>query len=186
MLLSPPWIHKWWNSVSHGGNDQLDKKYFAIMVHFWSVITCQTIIQFLAMHVCNVSTAAVLFEALENELESRGIPCPIWWDMLRSDGASVMVGAHNSLWVGFKLSSLRYFLLDTYVTLHHCVLQLHTEKASCVNWWASDWHILPLQHSLQLHSFVHNFTKIHIAYIQYRIGIVLNMYGNGCQHAWTL
>ena len=34
-----------------GGNDQLDKKYLAIMVRFWSDTARQTISQFLAMPV---------------------------------------------------------------------------------------------------------------------------------------
>ena len=79
-----------------GGNDQLDKKYFAIMVRFWSDTARQPITQFLAMPVCNVSTAKALFDALEKELESRGIP---WSNLVgyASDTANVMVGAHNSV-----------------------------------------------------------------------------------------
>ena len=78
----------------------------------------QTISQFLAMPLCNVSTAAVLFEALENELKSHGIPCPI------SDTASIMVGAHNSLLSRVQVKQRKVFSLGCLCHLHHCVLKL--------------------------------------------------------------
>ncbi len=93
-----------------GGNDQLEKKYFAVMVRFWCETACQAITRFLAMPVCNVSTAAALFEALENELESRHIP---WSNLIgyASDTASVMVGAHNSVLSRIRIKQPKVFSL---------------------------------------------------------------------------
>ena len=52
--------------------------------------------RFLAMPVCNVATAQILFDALAHELQSRDIP---WSNMIgfASNTASVMVGARNSV-----------------------------------------------------------------------------------------
>ena len=52
--------------------------------------------RFLAMPVCNVATAQILFDALARELQSRDIP---WSNMIgfASNTASVMVGARNSV-----------------------------------------------------------------------------------------
>ena len=79
-----------------GGNDQFGKKYFAIMVRFWSDTARQPVTRFLAMPVCNTSTAEALFDALEKELAARAIP---WSNLVgyASDTASVMVGVHNSV-----------------------------------------------------------------------------------------
>ena len=79
-----------------GGNDQVYKKYFAIMVRYWSDTARQPVTRFLAMPVCNVSTAEALFDAMAQELHSRNIP---WSNVVgfMSDTANVMVGAHNSV-----------------------------------------------------------------------------------------
>ena len=47
-----------------GGNNQMGKKYFAIMVRFWHDAARQPITHFLAMPVCNIATAEVLFNDL--------------------------------------------------------------------------------------------------------------------------
>ena len=79
-----------------GGNDQADRKYFAIMVRYWDDSIHQTVTRFLAMPVCNVSTAQALFDALSGVLESHNIP---WCNVIgyASDTANVMVGARNSV-----------------------------------------------------------------------------------------
>ena len=79
-----------------GGNDQTDRKFFAILVRYWDQSQLQAVTRFLALLVCNIATAEVLFETLSNEIKSRGIP---WSNMIGygSDSASVMVGAHNSV-----------------------------------------------------------------------------------------
>ena len=79
-----------------GGNDQDVRKFFAIMVRYWNECERQVVIRFLAMPVCNIATGESMFDAIMQELESRGIP----WDNLigfASDTASVMVGKHNSV-----------------------------------------------------------------------------------------
>jgi hypothetical protein len=78
-----------------GGNDMIEKKYFAIMVRYWNQSARQPVTRFLCMPVCNIATAAALFEALSKELESRNLP----WNVIgyASDTCSVMVGAHNSV-----------------------------------------------------------------------------------------
>ena len=43
-----------------GGNDQMGKKYFGIMVQYWSEMSHQPVTHFLAMPVCSVSTAEAL------------------------------------------------------------------------------------------------------------------------------
>ena len=79
-----------------GGNDQTDRKFFAILVRYWDQLQRQAVTRFLALPVCNIATAEALFKALSNEIDSRGIP---WSNMIGygSDSASVMVGAHNSV-----------------------------------------------------------------------------------------
>ena len=79
-----------------GGNDQFGKKYFAIMVRVWDDSKRQAVTRFLAMPVCNVSTAEALFNAVEYELESHDIA---WNNVIgyASDTASVMVGRRNSV-----------------------------------------------------------------------------------------
>ena len=66
------------------------------MVRFWHEAACQPITRFLAMPVCNIATAEVLFNALAQELESRNIP---WSNVIgyASVTASVMVGIRNSV-----------------------------------------------------------------------------------------
>ena len=79
-----------------GGNDQAGRKYFAILVRYWEKSARQAVTRFLAMPVCNVSTAEALFEAMSNELESRNIP---WRNVIgyAADTVSVMVGVRNSV-----------------------------------------------------------------------------------------
>ena len=79
-----------------GGNDQTDRKFFGILVRYWDQFQRQAVTRFLALPVCNIATAEALFEALSNEVDSRGIP---WSNMIGygSDSASVMVSAHNSV-----------------------------------------------------------------------------------------
>lgn len=79
-----------------GGNDQDVRKFFAIMVRYWSEHEKQAVTRFLAMPVCNIATGETMFEVISEELDSRSIP----WDHLigyASDTASVMVGKHNSV-----------------------------------------------------------------------------------------
>ena len=66
------------------------------MVRYWSDTARQPVTRFLAMPVCNVSTAEALFDAMAQELHSRNIP---WSNVVgfMSDTANVMVGAHNSV-----------------------------------------------------------------------------------------
>ena len=79
-----------------GGNYMIEKKYFAIMVRYWSQSARQAVTRFLCMPVCNIATAEALFETLSKELESRNLP---WSNVIgyASDTCSVMVGAHNSV-----------------------------------------------------------------------------------------
>ena len=79
-----------------GGNDQDVREYFATMVRFWDESAHIAISQFLAMPVCNVATAQVMFDALSKELECHKIP---WSNVIgyTSDTASVMVGENNSV-----------------------------------------------------------------------------------------
>lgn len=66
------------------------------MVRLWSDTAHQPVSRFLAMPVCNISTAEALFGAVEKELGTCGIP---WSNLVRyaSDTATVTVGAHNSV-----------------------------------------------------------------------------------------
>ena len=79
-----------------GGNDRLDKKYFAIIVRFWDESLATVVTRFLGMSVCNIATGEALFDALEKELSHRSIP---WKNAVgfTSDSASVMVGLRNSV-----------------------------------------------------------------------------------------
>ena len=79
-----------------GGNDKLDKKYFAVMVRYWDVKTCRTVVRFLEMPVCNIATAQALFDALDGVFQRRRIP---WANVIGygSDSASVMTGRRNSV-----------------------------------------------------------------------------------------
>ena len=54
-----------------GGNDMLDKKYFAIIVRFWDECLGKSVTRFIAMPVCNIATGQSLFDVLEAELLSR-------------------------------------------------------------------------------------------------------------------
>jgi hypothetical protein len=93
-----------------GGNDQFGKKYFAVMVRVWEESRRQAVTRFLAMPVCNVSTAEALFNALKGELESNDIP---WKNVIGyvSDTASVMVGVRNSVLSRIKLKQPTVFSL---------------------------------------------------------------------------
>lgn len=51
-----------------GGNDQIDKKYFAIMVRLWNEAARQPVTRFLAMPTCNVSTAEALLMPWQKSL----------------------------------------------------------------------------------------------------------------------
>ena len=57
-----------------GGNDQTDRKFFAIMVRYWDQSQRQPVTRFLALPVCNVASAEALFGCLANEIESHSIP----------------------------------------------------------------------------------------------------------------
>ena len=93
-----------------GGNDQFGRKYFAIMVRVWDDSRRQAVTRFLAMPVCNVSTAEALFNAIESELESYDIP---WKNLIgyASDTANVMVGVRNSVLSRIKLKQPNVFSL---------------------------------------------------------------------------
>ena len=73
-----------------GGNDNFEKKYFAIMVKF---CLAKVVTRFLDAPVCNIATGETLFTALS---QVRNIP---WSNVIgfASDSASVMVGKRNSV-----------------------------------------------------------------------------------------
>ena len=79
-----------------GGNDRLDKKYFAIIVSFWDESLAMVVTRFLGMPKCNIATGEALFDALEKELSDRSVP---WKNAVgfASDSASIMVGVRNSV-----------------------------------------------------------------------------------------
>ena len=79
-----------------GGNDQIDKKYFAVLVRYWDDNVHHVATRFLAMPVSNIATAERLFDTLNAVMEEHEIP---WENVVgyASDTANVMVGAHNSL-----------------------------------------------------------------------------------------
>ena len=83
-------------TLCDGSNDQVDRKYFGIMVRYWDDKRQQPQTRFLCMPICNIATAQSLFTAIEHEFETRIIP---WNNMIgyASDTASVMVGKHNSV-----------------------------------------------------------------------------------------
>ena len=79
-----------------GENDQVDKKYFAVLVRYWDDKVNHVATRFLAMPVCNIATAEKMFEALNEVMEENVIP---WENVVgyASDTANVMVGARNSV-----------------------------------------------------------------------------------------
>ena len=79
-----------------GGNDRVDKKYFAVLVRYWDDNVNHVATRFLAMPICNIATAEKMFEALNKVMEENEIP---WENVVgyASDTANVMVGAHNSV-----------------------------------------------------------------------------------------
>ena len=79
-----------------GGNDKLDKKYFAIMVRYWEAETGKSVTHFLDMPVCNIATSQALFNALDEVFKRRAIP---WQNVIGfgSDSASIMTGKNNSV-----------------------------------------------------------------------------------------
>ena len=79
-----------------GGNDRMDRKYFAILVQYWDDVVGQAVTRFLGMPMCNTATAEKLFEALNTTMENHRLP---WNNVVgfASDSASVMVGVHNSV-----------------------------------------------------------------------------------------
>lgn len=79
-----------------GGNDNFEKKYFGIMVRFWSKELNKIVIRFLDAPVVNIATGETLFRAINEVLETRSIP---WRNVIgfASDSASVMVGKRNSV-----------------------------------------------------------------------------------------
>ena len=93
-----------------GGNDQMDRKFFAIMVRYWDQAQRQAVTRFLALPVCNVATAEALFQCLAHEIESRSIP---WSNVVgyASDTASVMVGVHTSVLSRIRCKQPKIFSL---------------------------------------------------------------------------
>ena len=61
------------------GNDQIDKKYFAVLVRYWDSKVHHVATQFLAMPVCNIATAEKLFDALDTVMEEHEIHGTMWW-----------------------------------------------------------------------------------------------------------
>ena len=104
-----------------GGNDQMDRKFFAILVRYWDQSQRQAVTRFLALPVCNIATAEALFESLSNEIESHGIP---WSNMIgyASDSASVMVGVRNSVLSRVRSKQPKYLVLAVSVIWLLCVL----------------------------------------------------------------
>lgn len=70
-----------------GGNDRIDRKYFAILVRYWDDVIGQAVTRFLGMPICNIATAEKLFEALDTTMENHGLP---WTNVVgfASDSAS--------------------------------------------------------------------------------------------------
>ena len=93
-----------------GGNDQIDRKFFAILVRYWDQSQRQSVTRFLALPVCNIATAEALFEALSVEIKSREIP---WSNIIgyASDSASVMVGVRNSVFSRVRSKQPKIFSL---------------------------------------------------------------------------
>ena len=93
-----------------GGNDRMDRKYFAILVRYWDDVVDQAVTRFLGMPTCNIATAEKLFEALDTTMENRGLP---WNNVVgfASDSASVMVGVHNSVLSRVRSKQPRVFSL---------------------------------------------------------------------------
>ena len=53
-----------------GGNDQMDRKFFAIMVRYWNQAQRQAVTRFLALPVCNVATAEALFQGAVTPIDA--------------------------------------------------------------------------------------------------------------------
>ena len=52
-----------------GGNDRVDRKYFAILVRFWDDVQSQPVTRFFEMPICNIATAENLLEAINSTME---------------------------------------------------------------------------------------------------------------------
>ena len=57
-----------------GGNDQADKKYFAVLVRYWDEEVDHVATRFLAMPVCNIATAENMFKAIDQVMNEHEIP----------------------------------------------------------------------------------------------------------------
>lgn len=57
--------------LCNGGNDQINRKCFAVLVRYWGQSQQQLVTRYLALPVCNIATAEALFKALSVEIESR-------------------------------------------------------------------------------------------------------------------
>ena len=79
-----------------GGNNNFQKKYFAILVQFWDNQLDKVVTRFLDAFICNIANGQTLFDAMNASLLSRSIP---WTNVVgfASDSASVMVGKRNSV-----------------------------------------------------------------------------------------
>ena len=93
-----------------GGNDRIDRKYFAILIRYWDDVIGQAVTRFLGMPTCNIATAEKLFEALDTMMENRSLP---WANVVgfASDSASVMVGVNNSVLSRVRSKQPRVFSL---------------------------------------------------------------------------
>lgn len=93
-----------------GGNDDMDRKYFGLMVRYWDDAFEQAVTRFLAMPICNIATGETLFNAIDAELRTHDIP---WGNVVGfcSDSASVMVGKRNSVLSRVKEVSPNVFSL---------------------------------------------------------------------------
>ena len=54
-----------------GGNDRMDRNYFAILVWYWDDVVGQTVTRFLGVLTCNIEK---LFEVLNMTMENHGFP----------------------------------------------------------------------------------------------------------------
>ena len=101
-----------------GGNDNFEKKYFGIMVRFWSKEINKIVTRFLDAPIVNIVTGATLFKAMDEVLN---IP---WRNVVgfASDSASVMVGKRNSVLSRVIQQQYIYSPWVVCVTLLPCVL----------------------------------------------------------------
>ena len=88
-------------SISCDEDSNTEDKHLAILVRLWDDELGKPVTRFLDMPVCNIGTAATLFERINASLEERSVP---WANVVafESDTTNVMVGKHNSVLLRVK------------------------------------------------------------------------------------